>query len=537
MKAPVAKHRGKFTLPATKAGSTATPRPRISENALVMAHKAPTRAQTAAAFKQSLRMPTYAKGVLPDGQTKLAMDDASGADINAAWSWAGNLAYHGMWAEGIGFMGYPYLAELSQRSEYRVPCEVIAEEMTRKWITISSTSEGEEETEKVKELNESVERFQLREVFERALALEGIMGLSQIYIDLLDGAGRPVYDNEAEAMAPLLVKEGKIGKDSLRGFKVIDPTWVAPNEYNTNNPMSPQFYVPQMWYVMGKRVHATRLLSIVSRPVPDMLKPAYNFGGLSLQQLMKPYVDNWLSTRQAVNDIIQSFTTWVLKTNMEAILSGAGGDDMDRRIELFTLLKTNRGVMALDKDTEEFANVSAPLGTLDHLQAQAQEHMAAPARIPLVKLFGITPSGLNTSTDGEVRTFYDSIHARQERVMGALVRQCLEIIQLHLWGKINESITFTFDQLWELDEAGQAATRKVDADTAAVMLQEGVVDPDEVRKVIAADPKSPFHGLKGDAPEPDPTELGMGMPGMEDNANKVANAGASGATTGANSGV
>ncbi|MGF6605041.1 hypothetical protein P3T23_009802, partial [Paraburkholderia sp. GAS448] len=47
-----------------------------------------------------------------------------------------------------------------------------------------------------------------------------------------------------------------------------------------------------------------------------MLKPAYAFGCLSLSQIAKPYVDNWLRTRQSVSDLLHSFSTMVLKTNL-----------------------------------------------------------------------------------------------------------------------------------------------------------------------------------------------------------------------------
>ena len=40
---------------------------------------------------------------------------------------------------------------------------------------------------------------------------------------------------------------------------------------------------------MGRQVHTSRILTFIGRPVPDLLKPAYSFGGLSLVQL--GYVD------------------------------------------------------------------------------------------------------------------------------------------------------------------------------------------------------------------------------------------------------
>jgi hypothetical protein len=56
-------------------------------------------------------------------------------------------------------------------------------------------------------------------------------------------------------------------------------------------------------------------------------------------------------------------------------------------------MRSNAGTFALDKETEEFFNVSTPLGTLDALQAQSQEQMSSVSGIPLIILLGITPRG------------------------------------------------------------------------------------------------------------------------------------------------
>jgi len=490
-----------------------------------------SRAQTQ---ENPFKLPKLMHGVVADDQPQLAMDNDIEAVQGSAFA---GVPVHGMWAEGIGFMGYPYLAMLSQRSEYRQPVEVLAEEMTRKWIDIKG--EGDNKADAAQALNDAQERFQLRDRFRNALELDGIYGLSFIYIDLLmPGKKTPVFDDPDELAKPLTLTKDKIGPDMLRGFKVIDPTWMAPNIYDSNNPLSDTFYKPQVWWVMGRQVHASRLITIISRPVPDLLKPAYNFGGISLLQMMKPYVDNWLSTRQAVNDLINAFTVWVLSTNMEAVLqddlSGTGGAGFEDRISLFADTMNNRGVMAIDKDMEELGNISAPLGSLDKLQAQAQEHMAAPARIPLVKLFGITPSGLNASSDGEIRTFYDSVRGMQQRVIGDGVSLALKVIQLSETGKIDEEITHQFVELWELDRAGTAAAEKMEADRDAVLIEAAVISPEESRNRIAAE-DGPYSGLEG--PPPEPIEIDDLDGENDDDAKRVGAAGANNEEGGANSGV
>jgi hypothetical protein len=493
-------------LPRLRRAPAPAPRPRV-EPTVTWPQRAPMRVSLSALAASlskpaplepkvnPFQLPRYPKGVLPGGRTELAMDENTTQIVASAWDFGA--AIHGLWAEGIGFMGYPYLAELSQRAEYRRASEVIAEEMTRKWIKLKATGENDK-TDKIKVLNQRLDQFKVREAFREALEHDGFFGLGFLLLDF--------DDDDAELRTPLAITPEKIGRHRLRAIRVVDPTWTAPNRYDARDPTSPSFYRPQSWFVMGREIHATRMMSMVSRPLPDILKPAFNFGGLSLSQMMKPYVDNWLRTRQSVSDLINAFTVFNLSTNLEGLLAGAGGEAENQRLEIMTNIRSNRGMLVTDKNTEELKNISAPLGTLDHLQAQSQEHICSVIAVPLVKYLGVTPSGLNASADGEIRVFYDGIKARQEKVCGDRVRTILRVLQLDEWGEIDPEIDYEFVPLWELDEAGAATVRKTNADTDQVLTTLGAIDPDEVRQRIAAEPDSPYAGLDLSKPAPGPPQ-------------------------------
>lgn len=483
-------------------------------------------------------LPTPPPGVRPKDdppQRGMAMDEAPGPIVGGIW---GGWAVEGLWGEGLRFPGYPYLSELSQRPEYRNITETVAEEMTRKWIKLLSTGtekQLEAKTKTIRQIEDAMKLFGLREVFNAAMEKDGFLGMALIYIDLLMPDGKTLVSDDADELkTELIIDKGKISKGSLRGFIVIEPTWVSPKWYNSIDPLKPDYFRPSSWYVMGKEVHESRLLIVRSREVPDLLKAAYNFGGLSLSQVSKPYVDNWIRTRQSVSDLIHSFTTFVLKTALSSLTANA--EAMLARLQGFVYGRDNAGLLLVDKESEDFANVSAPLGSLDHLQAQAMEQMAFPAQEPLLKFVGYTPTGLNADTQDIIRSWYDRVKAKQEKVLGHLVTVALQVIQLSVVGEIDPEITFEFPNLWELDEAGKAAVEKIRADVDAVYMQEGVISNDESRTRLAGDPTSPYHGLKGDAPEvPDPT-MG-GEPNDQDDADKVGKEGANSNEEGANSGV
>ena len=442
-----------------------------------------------AAMRDTFTVYKPAPGVAPshlafDGK-KMAFDDAFTAQTTSIYGWANN----SILKEGLTFLGYPYLAELTQRPEYRKPSEIIAKEMTRKWIKFQATGE-EDKADKIKIIEAEWKRLNVQHVFRKAAEQDGFFGRGQIYIDT--GAG----DNPEELMTPLSASVAKIGKGSLKGIRIVEPMWTYPNLYNSTDPLADDFYKPKAWFVMGKQVHASRMMMLVSREVPDMLKPVYAFGGLSLTQLLKPYVDNWLRTRQSVSDLVHSFTTFVLKTNLSSVLNMGAGIVEAARALLFNKFRDNHGLMVVDKDTEELSNISVPLGGLDHLQAQAQEQMASIAGIPLIILLKITPSGLNASSDGEITSFNDWIEAMQESLFTPHLSRLLDITQLSLFGEIDPEIGFKYEPLGKRDELARANTEKVRADTDAVLIGAGIIQPDESRKRIAEAEDSAYPGLE-----------------------------------------
>jgi hypothetical protein len=177
------------------------------------------------------------------------------------------------------------------------------------------------------------------------------------------------------------------------------------------------------------------------------------------------------------------------------------------RIKLFVASRDNQGVMALDKGTEELQQIAVPLSGLDALQAQAQEHMAAPSHIPLVKLLGITPTGLNASSEGEIKVFYDWIRSQQQAFFSKHLQTVLEIVQLDLFGKIDDAITFEYVPLSSPTVKELADIRKADSDGGVALINAGVISSDEERERLQADPNSGYTNLSGPAPEPPAPEI------------------------------
>ena len=476
---------------------------------------------------------------------KLAMDDNSGlinANGLAVQAWAAGGGMSNAVSEGLLFLGYPYLSELAQRPEFRLFGEIKAEEMTRKWTLFRGTDDestkqadkpvdrnkDDEESDrlklavgakprndgrnkeievKIKELQDFEKDLKVRGHFREIAKQDSDFGISHLFLDI-DGAEIDQLRNP-ELMTSIGngrngVTRNKIGnrRNFFKGMRTIEPIWCYPTAYNALNPLMPSWYDPEVWYVMGSEVHKTRLLSFIGRPVPDILKPAYAFGGLSMTQMAQPYVDIWLRTRESVGEIIHSFSVMILKTQMATTTMpggfGGGGGDVLARLALFMLLRDNQGVFAVDKETEDFMNVSAPISGLDQLQAQAQEHMFSVARIPSVKFTGLSPHGLNASSEGELRAFEETIHGAQEAIFRDHLTTVYDLMQISLWGERDPDITYDFMPLQEMTPKEKAEILKINAETDQIRIDSGTVSQEEARTKLANDPDSGYDGIDPD---------------------------------------
>lgn len=430
--------------------------------------------------------PVPPAGVLPAG---LAMDSLPAVTGLANWGLAS------LFHEGLAFPGYAYLAELAQRPEYRHMAEIWAEHATRKWIKLTGPDE-----DRLGAIEAEFDRLNVRAVFQEADMTDGLFGRSHIYLDFGDGERSQRLMADVRKVTPAR---------PLKALRVVEPMWVYPGQYESMDPLDPDHYRPRYWYVQGRTVADSRFLTFTRHPVPDMLKPAYAFGGQSYTQLAKPYVDNWLRTRQSVSDVTSAFSQMVLHTDMSVILNNGPHESLFGRVDMFNRTRDNRGTMVIDKDSEDLTNVTTPLSGLDDLQAQSQEQLSSVARIPLSIYLQVTPQGLNASSEGEIRSFYADVTAHQEKDYRPNLQRLLELVQLGLDGTIDPDVKFTFEPLWEMSAVDAATVRDKRADTDKKYVDMGAVSNDEVREFLREEDGGPYQGvnLEGDAPEPDePTE-------------------------------
>ncbi len=105
----------------------------------------------------------------------------------------------------------------------------------------------------------------------------------------------------------------------------------------------------------------------------------------------------------------------------------------------------------MDTD-DDFETHSYSFSGLDNVLARFAEQISGATGIPLVRLFGQSPSGFNTG-DADLANYYDNIATQQSRRLKQPLRKLFEIAHQSALGKpLPDDFSFAFNPLWQMSD-------------------------------------------------------------------------------------
>jgi phage-related protein (TIGR01555 family) len=387
------------------------------------------------------------------------------------------------------FLGYAEYALLLQNGVLNSICSTPADKMTCEWIDFISTS-NEDKDVRIKELNLEFERLGVKELFNKGAKYSFAMGGCLLYPHFKN------EDNDDLLQKELILSPTTITKGSLDYLTIIEPTWYVPIRYNTDNPFSKWFYVPEYYAVMGKICHSTRVLKFMHNEAPNILKSQYNFNGIPLLQQAMPYVMNFETMRTTIIEIVQMLNLLVLKTGLQASAAGASdpsdptlnssaGAAVGARVRGMNAVRNNLGTAVIDFDNEDLYNLQMSLANLDKLLSQYAELMCIVPKAPATELLGISPQGFNASGAHEIKKWHNQIRTWQESIFRNNLIKVSHMAMLNIWGEIDHDISFEFKKLDIANELEDSLIAKNYAEIDTMYIDRGTVDNPEVRQRIS----------------------------------------------------
>lgn len=282
-----------------------------------------------------------------------------------------------------------------------------------------------------------------------------------------------------------------VGVGCYEGISQVDPVWCAPQfeSQNVSDPSLIDFYEPDYWLIGNKLYHKSHLVITRYAEVPDILKPTYQFGGLSLPQLIWERV---YAAERSANEGPQLLMTKrfnVIKTVLEVI--GADPASLAAKYQEIAELRDNYGLFVMGS-SDDYAQHETALGDVDTVIMTEYQLVASVAEMPATKLLSTTPKGFNPTGEYDTANYNVLCAGIQEHHCDPLLERHYELACRHLWGE-HYDIDVEWNPMDEPSETERTDNQLKKAQVRQINQTLGIVSLEENREAIKADPDSGYN--------------------------------------------
>lgn len=406
------------------------------------------------------------------------------------------------------FIGYPALAVIAQNWLVRKGCEAKPRDAVRKWYDIAIDG-GELTEEQIKTIEKADRRYHLRNNLIEGLTFNNIFGIRHIMFKHKN----PDFDYSK----PFNADEFRGG--NYAGMAQIDPMRTMPELRNEDltDPSSLTYMEPTWWLIGGKKVHKSHLVVLRGDMVPDLLKPTYRYGGVSVVQ--KVYERVYAAERTA-NEAPQLAMTKRLtwrRANLDNMAAKPAkfASAMQKLVEL----RNNFGVQLIG-EKEEMGQLDTTLTDLHQVIMGQYQLVCSILDVPGSRLLGTGHTGFSTG-ESDVEYYIEELEEVQANDMTDIIdahyRRLIPSMSADLGVDTDTSIYPDWRPMRVMSDSDVADVnlKNRQADQLAFTMQ--AVSNEEVRERMRADKNSGYENL-----EPlDDLESDDGQEAEENTANEV----------------
>ena len=132
---------------------------------------------------------------------------------------------------------------------------------------------------------------------------------------------------------------------------------------------------------------------------------------------------------------------------MEQII-GLGNERAQRQlydtIQAMNAMMNNSSLQIIG-EKDEYESHQYTFAGLGEVYDRFMMDVAGAAEIPVTKLFGRSPAGMNATGESDMQNYYDTIEERQESELRPIYDKLLPIMMLSCFGAIPDDFDFAFN--------------------------------------------------------------------------------------------
>lgn len=277
-----------------------------------------------------------------------------------------------------------------------------------------------------------------------------------------------------------------VGPGQYKGMMCLDRWMLEPTLEDLVTDFGPHLGLPRYYRVSsnapalrGQAIHHSRVLvRHIGIKLPYQQRLMENLWGISvIERLYDRMVAFDSASAGAAQLVFKSFLRTLSVEGLRDVVA-AGGAPM-RGLLTYTdhmrRYQSIEGISLIDsKDKLEIQGTQAFSGLSDALMQFGQQ-LSGALQIPLVRLFGQSPAGLNSTGESDLRMFYDHIKQQQQKTLHTGVTLHYKLMARSESITLPPNFTLGFKSLWELTETDKANIAKTSADTVTAVHETGAI--------------------------------------------------------------
>lgn len=341
--------------------------------------------------------------------------------------------------------------EFAYRSSFLVGAGVdaMADDMTRKGINISSKLKPGEKGK--------------LETFWDDIAVWDEINNTLKWSRLYGGALLVVLIEGQDMSTPL--KLDRIKEGQFKGLMVLDRWMVSPTYSDLITDYGPDFGKPNFYKVVTNqqgippwKIHHSRVVRMEGDTLPFQQAQTENGWGMSVVERIFERVQAFDTATVGTTQLIHKahLRTYSID-GLRKILAAGGPVEaaLMKHMDMIREFQTIEGMTIMDA-SDKFETHSYSFAGIADVMLRFAEQVSGATQIPLVRLFGQSPSGFSTG-DGDLENYYSRVNSLQERRLRRSIRWLLDISWRSLFGQpLPDDFTFEFNKLWEMSDTDRA---------------------------------------------------------------------------------
>lgn len=355
----------------------------------------------------------------------------------------------------------------------------VADDMTREWRDFEFSDA--DTNPNIEALQDAEKKFSVQTKFNEALRWARLYGGSCIILGMKDTL------NAKDLGKPLKVEAVK--KDDLKYLHVVDRWRFAPSGKLTTDLTSPNFGKPDSYILADSSVviHHSRIIRFDGQKLPYFAWLSTGMWDDSELQHVFDSIVNYDTVSAAMASMLFEANIDVVQSeNLTQLLGTKDGESkLIRRFQMGQMMKSFNRTLLLDT-TEKYEKKQNQFSSLDKVWEQFMVDVCGATEIPMTRLFGQSPAGLNSTGDGDLENYYSMVGAKQQRELRPKLDYFDQVFVRSVIGAYPEDYDYKFKSLWEIDDAERATIDYNNAQRDQIYLGAGVVSEGLVASELKA---------------------------------------------------